>query len=245
MKHCLTLIVMLMVSQVSIGQTGPHRKIFGSAPVASFVQATGCRGITVTNCTTPAINVTSGHGLVFCAGANNTSTVSSIAISTGTDTLASFTSVFAPQVISGDNLDCRYLLSTTASGSTTFTLTLSANAAFNIIVFEIISSGGLDAVPPALVANTTAGHTAISCPNYTTAHGNALAICWTYSNSSATSYVASTGFTIPTGGTNLSSGGSTGAMEYESGVGSGAALTPGMTVSPLSNASFSSSFAFY
>lgn len=237
------LLIAAILLQITLPFPGPGMPA-AAGSTASFVNATGCRGASVTNCTTPAINVTAGHAIAFCTQADANATVSAFAPSTGTNTLASFTTLFTPSA-GASSFDCRYLLSTNASGSTTFTVTWSATTALNLLVYEIIAPTGLDATPPAINIDNSAGHTTITCPNYTTAHANALVICAGMSSSSATSYTASSGFTIPTGGENLAGGGSTGAMEYQFAPTLGSAFTPSMTVAALSNGSFASSFAFF
>src|SRR6185437_11375167 len=111
-------------AQISLPYPGPGVPSTGP----SFVQATSCHGVSVTNCTTPAISVTSGHALAFCTEFNATATLNSMTVSTGTNTLASFTQLFTPQQVSSTSFDCRYLLSTDATGSTTFKATWSSSS---------------------------------------------------------------------------------------------------------------------
>lgn len=231
-------------SQISLGFPGP-----GAPSVApSFVQATSCHGgVGTGNCTTPPISVTSGHGLFFCTEYNGSATLSSMTISTGTGTLASFTTLFTPTTINSTSLDCRYLLSTDASGSTTFKATWSATAGtLQLYVYEFVEINGLDATAPAITSSFTTGQTIINCPNYTTTHAGALVVCVGMTTSGLTTATASSGFTIPSGGSQVigAGTGSNGATEYQARVGAGTALTPSITISSA-NGTFGISFAFY
>jgi len=229
-------------AQISLPYPGPGVPSTGP----SFVQATSCHGTTATGaCTTSAITVTSGHTLAFCAGQNAVSTLNSLAISTGTNNLASFTQAFTPGSSSGATLDCRYLLSTNATGSTTFTATFSATNNMVLIVYELIVPNGFDGTAPSPVGTFTAGQTTINCPSYTTTHAAALVICAGYSSSGLSSATASSGFTIPSGGSVTTAGvGSNGAVEYQARVGGGTALTPSVTITS-SSGTWGATFAFY
>lgn len=229
-------------AQISLPYPGPGMPSTGP----SFVQAISCHGTSGTGtCTTSAISVTSGHTLAFCAGQNAVSTLNSLAISTGTNNLASFTQAFTPGSSSGATIDCRYLLSTNATGSTTFTATFSATNNMVLMVFELIVPNGFDGTAPSPVGTFTAGQTVINCPNYTTTHAAALVICAGTSTSGLSSVTPSTGFTIPTGGSVTTAGvGSNGAMEYQARVGAGTALTPSITITS-SSGTWGATFAFF
>lgn len=234
--------ILLQIALPFPGPGTPHT----SGPAAAFVQATSCQATAATSCTTPAITVTSGHTIAFCWEVNANSSLSSITISTGTNTLASFTQLFTPVSSSNITIDCRYILSTDATGSTTFTATGTVTNNKTFIVFELSVPTGVDGTVPAPNGVFTAGQTVINCPSYTTTHSNALVICAGVTSSTiSSSWTASSGFTIPSGGSVVSAGGSNGAMEYQAGVASGTPLSP--TVTPASgtmSGTFGAIFAF-
>lgn len=226
--------------QIALPFPGP-----GTPASAVFVQATSCEGGSgVGNCTTPAINVTAGHALVFCSLSNGVGTLSSITISTGTNNLASFTQLFTP-ISSTHSFDCRWMNNTNATGSTTFKATWSVTNVMEVIVYELIVPIGLDGTVPAVNTFSTS-QTTIACPAYTTVNANALAICAGLSTSGAgvTSYTASTGFTIPSGGSVATNVAPSGALAYRAGVPTGTPLSPSVTPSTSVSFAYGATFAF-
>lgn len=226
-------------------QAVSRNRLGGAGPVASFVQATRCQGAGgIGNCTTAAINVTSGHALAFCSESNGNGTLNSLTISTGTNTLASFTNVITP-IAAVPSLDCRWIASTNASGSTTFKATWSVTNVMQIIVFELIVPTGLDGTVPAVTTYSTT-QTTIVCPSYTTVHANAMAFCAGLSTSGTgvTSFTASSGFTIPAGGSNATNAAPSGAIAYEAGITAGTPLSPSVTPNTSVSFAYAVTFAF-
>lgn len=205
-----------------------------SAPVVSpqVVNAISCHAATANpgTCTTAALSVTSGNSLLYCYFNANATSLSSLTISTGTDTLASFTDIFTP-ITTPQDVRCGFLLSTTASGSTTFKPTSSGNSASAFVVYQISGATALEATVAAPTVNAGPLST-VNCPSYTPTH-TVLALCSVGTTSNVSPVSAGTGFTIATNGSSVTVGGGGGSneiIEYKANVASGTVLNPTMNI---------------